>query len=441
MYHRLLVLLSFLLCQHIAIAQINTNVPYSRIGLGELYKNQNFQNIGMSGLGASSCKGDFVNFNNPATYGSFYYTNFEVGVNANINTLSLDTLSQSSGNVGLSGIVMGFPLRKNGGMVLGFTPYSNVSYSLSKEITGDSVVGTYYQRFEGEGNLYQIFTGVGRQILSKNQHQLSLGANAYYTFGNMKYTRYAEFPDTTNTYNTMNKVAINPRGFSLKAGAMYRYFWKDDEGKPNKNKSINIGATYTLGSTLKAERDEFWMRFRYNTNGSINYGVFAPDTISAVYNQADKYKMPSAISFGANYMDIKNYTLGFNVQHTMWNQFQYNGIADKLSGETRLSLGTEIVSMNKSNKLNALYRLGLSYSTGYWEPEKGKKINELSASLGVGIPIEKYIRFYPPSYLNIALELGTRGLNASKTEIKDSYVSLHFGITLNEHWFRKAVID
>lgn len=441
MYHRLLALFTLLLCQQYAAAQIDINIPYSRIGLGELYRSQNFQNVGMSGLGASACKGDFVNFNNPASYNTFNYTNFEVGLNANLNTLSLDTLSQSSGNVSLSGLVMGFPLRKNGGLVLGFTPYSHVSYSLSKEITGDSVVGTYYQRFEGEGNLYQIFAGVGRQVLSKHQHQLSLGANAYYTFGNMKYTRYAEFPDTNNTYNTMNKVTINPRGLSFKAGALYRYYWKDSEDKLIRSKSLNIGATYMLGTTLQADRDEFWMRFRYNTNGSINYGLYAPDTISAAYDQSDKYKMPASISFGANFMDLNSYTLGFNVQHTMWNQFRHNGNADNLSTETRLSLGTEIIGKNKKNRLSAMYRAGLSYSTGYWEPEKGKKINELSASVGVGIPIVALSRFYPPSYLNIAVELGTRGLSASSTEIKDNYVGLHFGLTLNEHWFRKAVID
>ncbi len=414
-------------------AQSTDNIPYSRIGLGDIFRHNNYQSIGMGGLGASLHHPLYLNFANPASYSSLSFTNFEFGGRSNISVLQSDTVQVRSGDASISYFVAGLPVTKKGGMAFGFVPYSHVGYNIIQNYS-DTLVGDYNIRKEGKGNVNQLFIGGAYDVIKG----LTIGANIYYTIGNIDYNAFAEFGDTNLIANTEKLSKTNVRGTQIKIGALYEHiFSKIDEQK----RALTIGATYTSSSKYTILTDNDWIRFNYNVLGGVDYSnANRPDTIYSDKEIKGNISMPQSFSLGLSYNKLDNYTIGINAEHTQWKKYRKNGSADLFSNETVIAAGLEYIPDIKSIKgytKKIAYRFGVNYSTGKWQLNdlNNTKISEAGISYGMGFPLKKMA-----TRINTAFELGFRGNNDAQL-IRETYFRIHFGISMNDNWFIKPKID
>lgn len=86
-------------------------------------------------------------------------------------------------------------------------------------------------------------------------------------------------------------------------------------------------------------------------------------------------------------------------------------------------------------KKKVFYRGGLYYNTGYLDL-KNSLINEYGISFGAGIPIGKSFL----KSLSISTEVGKWG-TTNNGLIENTYIRMTLGLTLNDRWFTKRVID
>jgi long-subunit fatty acid transport protein len=157
------------------------------------------------------------------------------------------------------------------------------------------------------------------------------------------------------------------------------------------------------------------------------------DTVSYVVGDDDEVIMPT--SFGAGFL-IGNTnrwlaTADFNWQK--WSEFRYLGNNPGLKDNLRVSIGGQFrptnVDMGKYyERIN--YRAGFRFEQSYLELQN-TRINDFGISFGVGLPMKK-----SRSTINIAVEVGTQGTTDNNL-IKENYMKLTFGTSLQERWFLK----
>src|SRR5678815_4164594 len=110
------------------LASAQDNSPYSRYGLGDRVPNTNIINRGMAGISAGYTDSFSINFNNPASYSSFYSRKqlkskkseygrvlFDIGMNFDSRTLKESNPPQKfpASNAVFSYMQLGIPLRHN----------------------------------------------------------------------------------------------------------------------------------------------------------------------------------------------------------------------------------------------------------------------------------------------------------------------------------------
>jgi len=76
------------------------------------------------------------------------------------------------------------------------------------------------------------------------------------------------------------------------------------------------------------------------------------------------------------------------------------------------------------------YRAGFRFEQSYLEL-KNTRINDFGVSFGVGLPMKK-----SRSTMNIAVEVGTLG-TTNNDLIKENYMRLTIGTSIQERWFLK----
>ena len=160
-----------------AIAQNNTNSPYTRYGYGDL-SDQSFGNSkAMGGIAFGLRDGAQINPTNPASYTAIDSLTFlfEGGVSLQNMNISGGGLKLNAKNASFDYLAMQFRLAPWMAMSVGLLPYSNVGYTVSDSQTTDNDL-TYSRSFTGNGGLHQLYVGAGVKVL-KN---LSVGVNASY---------------------------------------------------------------------------------------------------------------------------------------------------------------------------------------------------------------------------------------------------------------------
>jgi hypothetical protein len=80
------------------------------------------------------------------------------------------------------------------------------------------------------------------------------------------------------------------------------------------------------------------------------------------------------------------------------------------------------------------YRIGFHYEQTYLKLN-GRNINDIGFSAGIGMPIRR-----AGTMLNFTLEAGQRGTTQDNL-IRERYLKLTFGLTVNDLWFVKSKYD
>ena len=171
-------LFAILMCEG-AMAQNNTNSPYTRYGIGQLSDYGSANSRAMGGVAFALRDKYQINSANPASYSAVDSLTFifDGGVTLQKSNLSNGTVKLNANNSSFDYIMMQFRAARWVGVSLGLLPYSNVGYqmsSTSKDEVNSSNSSTV--TYAGEGGFHQLYLGAGFKIL-KN---LSVGANISY---------------------------------------------------------------------------------------------------------------------------------------------------------------------------------------------------------------------------------------------------------------------
>ena len=174
-----------------AIAQNNTNSPYTRYGYGDL-SDQNFGNSkAMGGIAFGLRDGAQINPLNPASYTAIDSLTFlfEGGVSLQNMNISGGGVKLNAKNSSFDYLAMQFRLHRRLAMSIGLLPFSNVGYTVSDtQNATDPATGNttaYARNYTGDGGLHQLYVGLGVKVFK----DLSVGVNASYFWGDITRSR------------------------------------------------------------------------------------------------------------------------------------------------------------------------------------------------------------------------------------------------------------
>ena len=418
-----------------AIAQNNTNSPYTRYGYGEL-SDQNFGNSkAMGGIAFGLRDGAQINSLNPASYTAIDSLTFlfEGGVSLQNVNFSGNGVKVNAKNASFDYLAMQFRLHPRLAMSIGLLPYSSVGYTVADSHTatdsesGNTVV--YNRNFTGDGGLHQLYGGLGFKVFNS----LSLGVNVSYFWGDITRSKMQYFPQYTSTSYTYTQQALmSVSTYKLDFGAQYT----KDFGKKH---SVTIGAVYS--PKIKLAND-------YDVTTQMTLGSNTVVSSSTVKPEAT-LELPNSFGVGFTYSYDKHLTVGADYSLQQWSKVKSTlDITDKDMREdfeqtysycnrSKISVGAEYIPnlMGRSYLTHIKYRLGAYYETPYYKIDGKRATHEYGVTAGFGLPIPR-----SRSILSISGQyVHVKGLEAGL--LNENVFRVSIGLTFNERWFFKRRVE
>ena len=414
-------------------SSLNTFSPYTLYGIGDLHTQGPVEMRAMGGGGTAFQSPLILNNLNPASYSTFGQKSFlfNVGLDGGNYYLrsqgSDGVMRKSSFNTfNISNISLGFPITRGLGFSVSLSPYSNVGYRIGRKETNPDIlasIGQVTYTNVGEGSINQIKAGFGLAITK----HISVGAELVYLKGqiNRMYDVTVTPVLTSGTYYSVTSSNYSD------ISRMLPLFGAQWIVTANRRRAFVAGATYQMGTSLKAEN------YRYIPSNNIHNDIVA-DNLPL---PSDDLKLPSVISAGLYYTTPK-WSLTGDYKFQNWGvntASEYDYV--KYVNTNSVRLGAQLVP-NRDNFRNILnlwsYRAGLRYDQYYMQVH-GKRVNEMAATLGFGIPIKPG---KGGSSINVGLEAGRRG-SAKGGLVLENFFKISLGLSLigEDFWFVRPKYD
>ena len=405
----------------VAIAQNNTNSPYTRYGYGDL-SDQSFGNSkAMGGIAFGLRDGAQINPLNPASYTAIDSLTFlfEGGVSLQNMNVSGGGVKLNAKNSSFDYLAMQFRLHPRIAMSVGLLPFSNVGYSVSDSKTENGVGQT--RSFTGDGGLHQLYGGIGVKVL-KN---LSLGVNASYFWGDITRSRTIIYPGTSESYSYIQQIGVSVSDYKLDFGAQYTQ-------ELSKKHSVTIGAVFSP---------------KHKLNNDYTITTQASTTNS---NDLDAtLELPNMFGVGFTYNYDKRLTLGVDYSLQQWSKAKFGvATADDATRtefeETyaycdrhKISVGAEYIPnlIGRSYLSHIKYRLGAYYTTPYYKIDGKKAAREYGVTAGFGLPVPR-----SRSILSISGQF-VRVSGQETNFVNENIFRVSIGLTFNERWFFKRRVE
>ena len=406
--------------------------PYSIYGIGNISKEGTAYNKSMGGVGIATRNRRFINILNPASLTArdtlSFMADFGLAESNTIYRQNLGGAKLISGNntFNIHDFVISFPIYKSSAFMVGITPFSDIGYEFSSDVTEGDIIGETgnitYTNY-GEGSLYQLFAGGAVTFWRR----LSLGAQFIYYFGSLDkvYNMYyydSSFRSVNNGYNLLL------RGVTGKFGVQYEYPLGNDL-------TMTFGATYRLGTGLKG-------RTIYYENKNTAEIV---DTL--VYNEMvngrdNRLKIAGEIGVGVSIRKGEDWSAEFNYLRSDWRNSgmdKYEGYGVEGSSVFSASVsqsfraGFEFVPNRNDIRYylrRCAYRVGAYYEQSYYKLD-GNTVNSMGLTFGVTLPV---FRMY--NGLTLGVDVGQRG-SLKTNMVRERYVSFVIGFNIFDIWFQK----
>lgn len=404
-----------------AIAQNNTNSPYTRYGYGDL-SDQSFGNSkAMGGIAFGLRDGAQINPLNPASYTAIDSLTFlfEGGVSLQNMNISGSGVKLNAKNSSFDYLAMQFRLHPRIAMSIGLLPFSNVGYSVSDSKVDNGVSQT--RSFTGDGGLYQLYGGIGVKVL-KN---LSLGVNASYFWGDITRTRTIIYPATSESYSYIQQMGVSISDYKLDFGTQYTLDF-------NKKHSMTIGAVFSPKHKLN---NDYTVTTQVSTTNSNNLDA--------------TLELPNTFGVGFTYNYDKRLTVGADYSLQQWSKtkFGVNTSDDAVRedfNETytycnrhKVSVGAEYIPnlMGRSYLSHIKYRLGAYYTTPYYKIGGKEATREYGVTAGFGLPVPR-----SRSILSISGQF-VRISGQESAFVNENIFRVSIGLTFNERWFFKRRVE
>ena len=404
-----------------AIAQNNTNSPYTRYGYGDL-SDQSFGNSkAMGGIAFGLRDGAQINPLNPASYTAIDSLTFlfEGGVSLQNMNISGSGVKLNAKNSSFDYLAMQFRLHPRIAMSIGLLPFSNVGYSVSDSKVDNGVSQT--RSFTGDGGLHQLYGGIGVKVL-KN---LSLGVNASYFWGDITRTRTIIYPATSESYSYIQQMGVSISDYKLDFGTQYTLDF-------NKKHSMTIGAVFSPKHKLN---NDYTVTTQVSTTNSNNLDA--------------TLELPNTFGVGFTYNYDKRLTVGADYSLQQWSKTNFGVVTSDENvrqdfnetftycDRTKISVGAEYIPnlIGRSYFAHIKYRLGAYYTTPYYKIDGKKASREYGVTAGFGLPVPR-----SRSILSISGQfVRVKGLETNM--VNENIFRVSIGLTFNERWFFKRRVE
>jgi len=405
-----------------AEAQISTNSPYSRFGLGELQQSffSEFNAFGGASTALSNSKS--VNPSNPATYTAYGPNSFLFSTGGWHQTTKMlnATAEQIANNNAFSHLVVGFPLGKKIGASFGMIPFSSTGYEIRKSITdinNPDYLGT--ANYSGDGGLSKIYFGGAYEL----SNVFSIGVNASYLFGRLNRRKMLDVHDESSL-DARSNSSINLKGYYYEIGLLYKTVL-------NENDDFTFGLTANNNSSISAKKSEVIESFEFS-------GFFeSPKDTFVNVTQRGNVILPKYTSVGISYNKDKKWLFVADYNTQDWEDYTIFDESDNLANSMRISGG-----MQYTPEYNAVtkyykrinYRFGASYSNTPLQFDN-IQLTEKSISFGFGIPVKKSRTKY-----DLSCTFGHRGTTSGNL-IKEEFIRVGLRVSYDGIWFVKRKYD
>ncbi len=463
-----------------------TSSPYSRFGVGEMNPVTSARSLAMGGTEIALDQPGFINYGNPASFSSLWFTTYEGAADFKQYKFKTTTNEHRTNTaLVLSYFELAFPLKpQKWAFGFGLSPYSKIGYSIKDaniNEQGDRETKTY----EGEGGINSFHFNTGIKITKK----FSAGVTADYLFGSVDNIRTVTF---ANPYYTNSSITSSTSvgGFHFKFGVQYRFdslaisksdsivmlekkitqleaslerlldikdsavgyeqknalrqelamakFQKDSVVVRRKKSEwrMVLGLVGSPVSNLNGNNSYLVNSFRYFSYANPNLGTLYRDTVVNSSLKGD-IRIPLSLGAGVSFVKGTKWIIASDFTYQQWSDFTYFGVDDSLQNSWRVSTGLQYTPNDRAIKAyhkTMHYRIGFHYEKGYLYLND-KNINDIGVSLGLALPIRK-----GSTYLHFTAEAGRRGTTANDL-IEENYMKFTFGFTINDKWFIRPKYD
>ena len=412
---------------HSASGQGLGNAPYSALGIGETFSGGFAVNQMMGGAGVAASNGIYINNLNPALLARNRNVTFEVGVLGQLKRLDDGRQKQQTAGGNLNYLTLALPVSKRWTASIGLRPYSYLDYEVreTKAVPGSIYFANY--TYTGRGGLNQVALTNGFQL----GKSLYAGVAASFLFGGLDrdaVSRLRLYQGQDYALTLRNRV--NYHDFLVKGGLAWRQ-------KLHEKLFLTLGGTVDFGTKLKGSQ----LR-SYETLAETGLGIpgALPDTVN--FNSNGFTKLAPAYRLGFSLENPYKLTLTADVAYQQWSKFRSFGnvtnAVENLADSYTVSVGAEYTPniLAASGFFNRVpYRLGFSYGRTPYRVN-GQQPTEWSVSTGFSIPMGRG----GLSDLNLGFSYGNRGAVGNGL-IREQYGRVILGVTLNDRWFQRLVID
>ena len=435
-YTRFFITLLFAVIAFAAHSQstATSSSPYSRYGIGDIDPQLMPQNAGMGGIGVATNRMSFfnnINIVNPASYGAINLTTIDIGLYGSFLNLSqTGAASQRNNNFRLSHVAFAIPVSKRSALSFGLLPYSERGYNYTKSVKGTGTIPadtniTNYS-YSGDGSLSKAYLGYGFGL---GKHLL-LGGNVSYIFGTLKDIGTTEIPNLIGTINSRIEQSNAISGLNYDYGVQYSVDFSE-------NKHLTFGYSGSVGSKLNSQSS--FIVSQYFTDASGNQNVPADSVINR-QSAKTKIKLPQTNRFGISFQNEGKFLVGADYTMSNWSDFSIGGESQGLQNSRTFNIGGQYTP-NLQTLRNYLasvdYRLGAIYDETYMVVNN-TRIKRYAVTAGLGLPLRPNNgSFYK---INISAEVGKRGSLVNGL-VRENYINIHLGFTLNDKWFQKYKFD
>jgi hypothetical protein len=408
-----------LFCCATSYAQVTLS-PFTLYGIGDIKEGSFANQFAMGELGIGTPTVFHINGMNPAMLTRNLMSTFQMGVVADIRTLSSSNGSDRNGGANLGYFAYAFPI-VSGKWSSGFglVPLSRMNYNIGYTTNVNNSTAQVEYLFKGSGGLSKAYFSNGFKIYKG----LSLGVRGSFVFG--EFNKAAEtlllgLTSGTN-YTTAYSEKINYADFEFGGGLHYQQ-------KLTERTAVNLGVVYDLPSSISGTR--FAGLERRSTGGS------APgDTL--ILDQSVAFNLPKKLGFGVSFENLNKFTVGFDARISEWNENPSPEIVSTTYQKgLKLVLGGEYtpdISSVDSYLARTTFRLGAA-----WERlpylANGNDVTDFGINFGSSFPMGV-------SSFDVAAKIGRRG-SVTDNLIKENYIQIYIGATINDRgWFVRRKYD
>lgn len=410
-----------------AKAQITTQSPYSRYGLGNIKGLMLPQYRAMGGISTAINKPNLysnINMQNPASYTGIGLTTLDIGMSGSFTRLKRGGAEDNSYNSTLSHVALAFPVvAGKSALSIGILPYSELGYEYSA--SGKLDTNNVKYLYSGEGGLTKAYIGYGQKI----GDNFSIGGNLEYLFGNLQETRSTEvlsYPSIPSRQQSKNSVG----GVTFSYGMQYQI-------PLGNKKSLTLGYSGSSSSSVNSKKTYLITQYNYNDLGEENNPF---DTLEIRENANAKLKLPLIHNFGIAFQKENKWLVGADYRMGKWSKLSIEGVNQGLQDSWGVSAGGQFIP--DINSISGYfkrveYRMGFMYDKTYIRLND-QDIKQMAVTFGLGLPLASArSSIYR---LNLTTEVGKRG-SMTNGLLEENYINLHLGFTLNDTWFKRFRFD